>query len=145
MVKADPPPRVLATATLDDGATIQVVITAEGRAQAGATMIPCSRLASPYGPCELDEGHTGRCGVLLAIPAPAPAAYEAVDHPHHYNASPSGVEAITVCEHMPFNVGTAVKYLFRLGEKPGADPVEDIRKAIWYLNRECERLAKAKR
>jgi hypothetical protein len=63
---------------------------------------------------------------------------EAVNHPKHYNSSPSGVECITVVEHMTFNLGNAMKYIWRAGEK--GDAKEDIRKAIWYLNRELERI-----
>lgn len=70
------------------------------------------------------------------------ARQETVDHPAHYNANPSGVECITVVEHMPFNVGNAVKYLWRAGEKPGVDAVEDLRKAAWYVAREIERRSK---
>jgi hypothetical protein len=62
---------------------------------------------------------------------------ETVDHPAHYNAHPSGVECITVVEHMGFNVGNAIKYLWRADEK-GA-PIEDLRKALWYVERELER------
>lgn len=62
---------------------------------------------------------------------------EAVNHPRHYNASPSGVECITVVEHMSFNVGNAMKYLWRADEK-GA-PVQDLEKARWYVDREIER------
>lgn len=65
-----------------------------------------------------------------------------VDHPAHYNSSPSGVEAIDVIEHMTFNVGSAVKYCWRHGLKPGTDAVTDLKKAIWYLQREVERLSK---
>lgn len=62
-----------------------------------------------------------------------------VNHPKHYNSHPSGVEAITVCEHMGFNVGNAVKYLWRAGLKsPSA--IEDLRKAAWYVEREILRL-----
>ena len=32
-----------------------------------------------------------------------------IDHPQHYNASPSGIECIDVIEHLPFNVGNANK------------------------------------
>ena len=42
---------------------------------------------------------------------------EAVDHPPHYNAHPSGVECITVIEWMSLNVGNAVKYLWRAGQE----------------------------
>lgn len=67
---------------------------------------------------------------------------EAVDHPKHYNDHPSGIEAITVCEHYNFNVGNAIKYLWRAGLK--GDAVEDMKKARWYIDREIERLAKCK-
>jgi predicted esterase YcpF (UPF0227 family) len=66
---------------------------------------------------------------------------DAVEHPAHYTASPSGVECIDVVEHMNFNRGNAVKYIWRAGAK--GDEVEDLRKAAWYLAREIERLKKA--
>lgn len=58
---------------------------------------------------------------------------DAVEHPRHYNAHPSSVEAIEICESLSFCLGNAVKYLFRHDAK-GA-PVEDLRKAAWYLLR----------
>lgn len=61
-----------------------------------------------------------------------------VDHPPHYTSHPSGVEAITVCEHMSFNIGCAVKYCWRQGLKQ--DAITDLKKAIWYLQREVARL-----
>lgn len=61
----------------------------------------------------------------------------AVNHPKHYNAHPSGIECIQVVEHMSFNVGNAVKYLWRADEK-GA-PVQDLKKAAWYIAREIEK------
>jgi len=63
-----------------------------------------------------------------------------VQHPKHYNAHPSGVEAITIIEHMSFNVGNAMKYLWRADEK--GEPIEDLEKAAWYINREIERRKK---
>lgn len=63
-----------------------------------------------------------------------------VNHPRHYNSNPSGVECITVVEHMGFNVGNAIKYLWRADEKGSAD--EDLRKALWYVSREIERRSK---
>lgn len=65
-----------------------------------------------------------------------------VDHPLHYNASPSGVECITIVEHMPFCVGSAIKYLWRAGHK--GDAIEDLRKAKWYVEREITRLESEK-
>ena len=64
---------------------------------------------------------------------------EKVDHPAHYNSHPSGVECITVVEHMTFNIGNAIKYLWRADHKNG---LEDLKKAEWYVRREIERLSK---
>lgn len=63
-----------------------------------------------------------------------------VNHPLHYTSHPSGVECIVVVEHFGFNVGNAIKYLWRAGLK--ADVEEDLRKAAWYVNREIERRAR---
>ncbi len=71
--------------------------------------------------------------------------YEYVNHPKHYNEHPAGIECIDVIEHMSHNVGAAVKYLWRVGLKPGEGFERDLDKAIWYINREKERLAKAKK
>jgi hypothetical protein len=56
-----------------------------------------------------------------------------VDHPDHYNQHPSGIECIQVVEHMSFNLGNVIKYVWRADFKSG---VEDLRKAQWYLERE---------
>ena len=61
-----------------------------------------------------------------------------VNNPAHYTNHPSGIECIQVTEHMNFNRGNAVKYIWRCGDK--GEPVEDLRKAIWYLEREIARL-----
>lgn len=62
---------------------------------------------------------------------------DAVDHPPHYKAHPSGIECIQVTEWMGFNLGNAVKYIWRCDEK-GAD-VQDLEKAIWYIQREVKK------
>lgn len=84
--------------------------------------------------------HAVGCPNLAATEPEEP--YETVDHPQHYNDHPAGIEAIDVIEDMPFNVGTAVKYLWRAGLKPGTDADEDLRKALWYIDRERTRLRK---
>jgi uncharacterized protein DUF3310 len=66
---------------------------------------------------------------------------DAVDHPAHYTSHPSGVECITVTEHMSFLRGNAMKYLWRAGEK--GDALTDLRKARWYLDREIANLEAA--
>lgn len=62
-----------------------------------------------------------------------------VDHPAHYNKHPSGIECIEVVQHMGFNLGNAVKYVWRADHK-GDNPLQDLRKAAWYLDREITRL-----
>lgn len=64
-----------------------------------------------------------------------------VSHPSHYTAHPSGVECIEVTEHFNFNRGNAIKYVWRAGEKD--DEVQDLKKAIWYLEREVARLTQS--
>ena len=67
--------------------------------------------------------------------------FEKIDHPDHYQAK--GMEAIDVIEayNLNFSLGSAVKYILRAGKKPGESSVEDLNKAIWYLQREVERHA----
>ncbi len=60
-----------------------------------------------------------------------------VDHPAHYNQHPAGIECIDVVEGFNFNVGNAIKYLWRAGLK--GDTIEDLKKAAWYVNREIQR------
>ncbi len=62
-----------------------------------------------------------------------------VNHPTHYTAHPSGIECIKITEHMNFCLGNAVKYLWRADLKNG---VEDLQKAIWYINCEIKRRKK---
>ena len=57
-----------------------------------------------------------------------------VNHPKHYTSHPSGVECIQITEHMGFNLGNAVKYIWRADLK--ADAIQDLEKARWYLDRE---------
>jgi len=61
-----------------------------------------------------------------------------VNHPPHYTSHPSGIEAIQVTRHMNFNLGNAMKYIWRAGQK--GDPTQDLQKAIFYLQDEIERL-----
>ena len=61
----------------------------------------------------------------------------AVVHPEHYNAHPSGVECIQVVQWMGFNVGNAIKYLWRADLKGNA--IEDLQKARQYIDFELAR------
>lgn len=63
-------------------------------------------------------------------------------NPEHYKKNPSGVECIQITEHLNFCVGNAMKYIWRAGLKN--DTIEDLLKAKWYIEREIERLKKAR-
>jgi hypothetical protein len=64
-----------------------------------------------------------------------------INQPAHYTSHPSGVECIEIAEHMGFNLGNAIKYLWRADEK-GA-PLDDLKKAAWYIAREIAKREKA--
>lgn len=66
--------------------------------------------------------------------------HDPVNHPKHYTTHPSGVECIQITEHMGFNLGNAMKYIWRADEKNNA--VEDLRKAVWYVQREIAKRIK---
>lgn len=65
-----------------------------------------------------------------------------VNNPNHYGGKDNIYEAIKVIEawNCNFNIGNAVKYLSRAGKKDNI--VQDLSKAIWYINREIENLNK---
>lgn len=71
-----------------------------------------------------------------------------VNHPEHYNLHPKGIECIDVVEDMNFNLGNAIKYMWRQGLKKSEGKsaqekqIEDLRKSIWYIEREIERISK---
>jgi hypothetical protein len=72
---------------------------------------------------------------------PQSLASDSVNHPRHYNTHPSGIECIEIARHYGFNIGNVIKYVWRCEEK-GA-PIEDLKKAAWYLNDEIQRREKA--
>ena len=65
-----------------------------------------------------------------------------VNHPQQYTSDPSGVECITITRHRNFNIGNAIKYIWRAGLKDSDATIQDIDKAIWYLRDEKKRLLK---
>lgn len=69
-----------------------------------------------------------------------------INHPKHYTSDPSGIECIDITRHRNFNIGNAIKYLWRAGLKEDKDrklidkQIEDLNKAVWYLVDEIHRL-----
>lgn len=75
-----------------------------------------------------------------------PKTNEHVDHPKHYNNLPAEcldcgrpIECIDVIEHVREpNIAAAIKYLWRYEDKE--NPVRDLKKAIWYINRQIQKI-----
>lgn len=63
-------------------------------------------------------------------------------NPEHYKSHPSGVECIEITKHHDFCIGNAIKYLWRAGLKDSSKEIEDLEKAIWYINMKIETLKK---
>ena len=70
-----------------------------------------------------------------------------VNHPSHYTSSQAKcklceepIECIDITEHMNFCLGTAVKYIWRAGLKSEDKTVQDLEKAIWYIERHIKKL-----
>jgi hypothetical protein len=68
------------------------------------------------------------------------AKEDVVNHPRHYTSHPSGVECITVTEHMGFCLGNAIKYIWRADLKGKA--IEDLEKAKFYIDKEIAKRKK---
>lgn len=74
-----------------------------------------------------------------------------VNHPKHYTSHPSGIECIDITCHYDFCIGNAIKYLWRNGlkhEEGMSDvdkQIEDLKKAIWYIERKIKLLKDVKR
>lgn len=72
-----------------------------------------------------------------------------VDHPKYYNRHPSGIECIEITQWYNFCIGNSIKYLWRNGLKTEEGmsnkekQIEDLKKAIWYINKEIERIENA--
>lgn len=67
--------------------------------------------------------------------------FDPVDKPKHYNSHPSGIQTIEITRHMNFNLGNAIKYIWRADIKGNA--IEDLKKAAWYIEDEIKRRSSA--
>ncbi len=71
-----------------------------------------------------------------------------VNHPSHYTwlKDKCGIEVIDITRHMDFNLGNSIKYILRAGHKSEEGysnkdkTIEDLKKAIWYINDEIKML-----
>lgn len=63
-----------------------------------------------------------------------------VNHPSHYTDGKIEVIDFIEDKKLNFHRGNAVKYISRAGKKDPTKEKEDIKKAIWYLQRDVQRM-----
>lgn len=79
-----------------------------------------------------------------------PQKFDKVNHPGHYTwlKDLCGIEVIDITRHMDFNLGNAIKYILRCGHKEELGysnkekTIEDLKKAIFYINDKIEMISK---
>ena len=69
---------------------------------------------------------------------------EYIDHPQHYGGEDNPYEVIQVVEslEMDFHLGNVFKYIARAGKKETDKELQDLKKALWYLDRKIQLLEK---
>jgi hypothetical protein len=67
---------------------------------------------------------------------------EQVNHPSHYGGKDNNYEAIKVIDawDLGFSLGNTVKYISRAGKKDPNKELEDLKKALWYLQHHIQTL-----
>lgn len=106
--------------------------------------VPVS-VETPHSVVKVVEERMARAAAGLPVPElegkPIYTYGDFVDHPHHYQGN--GMESIDVIEafDLDFCLGNTVKYVLRAGKKD--NEIQDLKKAIWYLNRRIQQLEKA--
>lgn len=66
--------------------------------------------------------------------------FDAVHKPSHYNFGKYEVIDVIDDWKLNFNRGNAIKYIARAGKKDSKKTIEDLEKAVYYLNREINNL-----
>ena len=81
------------------------------------------------------------CGANVFCECP-PIKVEQVNHPNHYGGEDNLYEAIKVIDawDLGFSLGNTVKYISRAGKKD--KELQDLKKALWYLQHHIEILEK---
>jgi len=82
---------------------------------------------------------------MVADPAQLiPVEEDVVNHPSHYTSGSIEVIDFIEDQKLPYHLGNAMKYICRAGKKDPEKTAEDLKKAVWYLNRYIDRLEEAK-
>ena len=69
---------------------------------------------------------------------------ETVNHPVHYGGKDNPYEVIKIIEawNLDFCLGNTIKYIARAGVKNADTELEDLKKALWYLQRKIKQYGK---
>jgi hypothetical protein len=83
------------------------------------------------------------CGANVFCECP-PIKIEQVNHPNHYGGESNPYEVIKVIDNweLGFSLGNTVKYISRAGKKESDKELQDLKKALWYLQHHIETLEK---
>jgi len=83
------------------------------------------------------------CGANVFCECPPPKV-EQVNHPQHYGGQDNTYEAIKVIDawELGFSLGNTVKYISRAGKKESDKELQDLKKALCYLQHHIETLEK---
>lgn len=63
-----------------------------------------------------------------------------VNHPSHYTDGKIEVIEFIEDKNLNYHRGNAIKYICRAGKKDPSKEIEDLQKAIWYINREIKNI-----
>lgn len=92
----------------------------------------------------LEDDELGNILSFKSEEAPTPAKAVDATNPDHYRNFSNNTEVIDIAENLSYNAGNAVKYLARAtrtdGQTKHENPLTDLRKAKWYVEREIDRL-----
>lgn len=100
------------------------------------TQVANLKLVSPQG----DNLSSLKSSGFIGGGGPVAFVIDAVNHPSHYTRG--GIEVLAAIEAwgLGFSTGNAVKYIARAGHKDPSKTIEDLKKAIFYVQREVDRL-----
>ena len=63
-----------------------------------------------------------------------------IHHPSHYTDGKIEVIEFIEDKNLNYHKGNAIKYICRAGKKDPQKEIEDLQKAIWYINREIKNI-----
>ena len=63
---------------------------------------------------------------------------DVVNHPSHYTTGKIEVIDYIDDKHFTYCLGNACKYISRAGHKDPAKKIEDLEKAVWYINHQIK-------